>query len=126
MQENHLERIFQYIGRIIRSLFGCAFIVGGRPDHIHILTTVPASMSMADFVRDIKSNTTKWVKDLDAQYKTFAWQEGYAAFSVSESNKNKVIAYIANQAEHHKVHSAQEEFDIFLRKHGITIAGKQE
>lgn len=126
MQENHLARIFQYIGGIIRSLSGCAFIVGGRPDHIHILTTVPASKSMADFVRDIKSNTTKWVKDLDAQYKTFAWQEGYAAFSVSESNKNKVIAYIANQAEHHKVHSAQEEFDIFLRKHGITIARKQE
>ena len=121
MQENHLARIFQYIGGIIRSLSGCAFIVGGRPDHIHILTTVPASKSMADFVRDIKSNTTKWVKNIDPTYKGFAWQEGYGAFSVSESNKETVIRYIERQKEHHEAHSMQDEYCSFLKKHGVDM-----
>ena len=95
-------------------------MVGGRPDHIHILTTLPASMSMSDFVRNIKSNTSKWIKGIDSCYADFSWQEGYGAFSVSESNKDIVINYIANQDAHHRTHSAQEEFCNFLKKHGVN------
>jgi len=57
---------------------------------------------------------------LDKKYKDFSWQEGYAAFSVSESNKEKVISYITNQKEHHKIHTSQEEIRMFMMKHGIT------
>ncbi|MBQ3217419.1 MAG: transposase [Akkermansia sp.] len=120
VDEIHLSRVFQYIGGVIRSLSGCALAVGGRPDHIHILTSLPVSKSAADFVRDIKSNTSKWIKGLDKKYKDFSWQEGYAAFSVSESNKEKVISYITNQKEHHKIHTSQEEIRMFMMKHGIT------
>ena len=94
MKEEDLPRIFHYIGGIIRSMSGFAFIVGGRPDHIHILTAVPVSMSLADFVRDVKSCTTKWIKGIDASYDSFSWQEGYGAFSVSISSRNDVINYI--------------------------------
>ena len=120
MREEDLSRIFHYIGGVIRNMSGRAFIVGGRPDHIHVLTTSPVCISFADFVRDIKSNTTKWLKTIDSYYKDFAWQEGYGAFSVSESNKDAVVQYIANQKEHHQAHTAQVEFCNFLKKHGYS------
>ena len=62
MNEDDLPRIFRYIGGVIRGMSGHALVVGGRPDHIHILTLMPVTIGLADFVRDIKSNTTKWVK----------------------------------------------------------------
>ena len=121
MREEDLSRVFRYIGGVIRNMSGRAIIVGGRPDHIHALTTLPVSISLADFVRDIKSNTTKWMKTLDCHYKNFAWQEGYGAFSVSESNKETVVQYIENQKEHHQMHTAQVEFCNFLKKHGYSV-----
>ena len=122
--EEDLTRVFSYMGGIIRSMSGFAYIVGGRPDHIHILSTLPASRSLADFVRDIKSNTSKWIKSIDSCYQDFAWQDGYGAFSVSESCKEEVIHYIENQQEHHRKLSSQEEFGKFLQKHGISVAEK--
>ena len=120
MREEDLSRIFQYIGGAIRNMSGRAFMVGGRPDHIHALITLPVSISLADFVRDLKSNTTKWIKTIDLYYKNFAWQEGYGAFSVSESNKDAVLQYIENQRAHHQVHDAPAEFCNFLKKHGYS------
>ena len=121
MREEDLPRIFRYIGGVIRTMSGCAFIVGGRPDHIHVLTTLPVQITLADFVRDLKSNTTKWIKGIDSCYKDFAWQNGYGAFSVSESNKDSVVQYIEGQKEHHQKHTAQEEFCKFLKKHGYSV-----
>ena len=120
LKEEHLPRIFHYIGGTIRAMSGHVRIVGGRPDHVHILASLPISMSLADFVRSIKSNSSRWIKQLDLSYGGFAWQEGYGAFSVSESNKEKVVQYIANQKEHHLRHSAHDEFQRFLRKNGLV------
>lgn len=117
--EEDLSEVFRYIGGVIRSLDGYAFIVGGRPDHIHILSSVPIMMSLSDFVGKIKSNTSRWIKGLNNQYRQFAWQEGYAAFSVSESAKESVIHYIMNQKLHHQKYSAMEEFIHFLEKNNI-------
>ena len=83
MREEDLSQIFQYMGGIIRSSSGYAYMIGGRPDHIHILSSLPVAMSLSDFVRSIKASTSKWIKTLDPGYKDFAWQEGYGAFSVS-------------------------------------------
>lgn len=124
MKEEHLARIFQYIGGMIRSMSGFAFIVGGRPDHIHILTSLPASISLANFVRDIKCNSSKWIKNMDPMYEKFAWQEGYGAFSVSESCRNEVSHYIENQENHHQVISMQQEFARFIEKNGINVDEK--
>ncbi|MBQ3526654.1 MAG: transposase [Akkermansia sp.] len=121
IREEDLSRVFRYIGGSIRAMSGYAYIVGGQPDHIHILASLPASLRLSDFVRDIKSNTSKWIKSIDCCYEKFSWQEGYGAFSVSESNKDTVINYIVNQAEHHRTHSALDEFCQFLKKHGGDV-----
>ena len=119
MKEEHLPEIFRYIGAVVRSLSGVAHIVGGRTDHIHMLISFPVTLSVADFVRTIKANASRWIKSLDASYEKFGWQRGYGVFSVSESNKENVIRYIKNQKEHHRVHSAEEEFRLFLKKHAL-------
>ena len=125
IREEDLPRVFHYIGGVIRSMSGCAFMVGGRPDHIHVLTTLPVSIALSDFVRDIKSNTTKWIKNIDQHYKEFGWQEGYGAFSVSESNKPAVVHYIETQKEHHQKLSALDEFCNFLKKHNYRLEDVQ-
>lgn len=119
IKEEDLPQIFQYIGGIIRSMSSVPYMVGGRPDHMHILATLPCTMTLADFVRTIKAGASKWIKGIDSDYKGFVWQEGYGAFSVSQSNVDIVIKYILNQKEHHKRLTTQEEFQQFLRKHGF-------
>lgn len=121
MTEEDLPRIFHYIGGVIHALSGYVYTVGGRPDHIHILTSLPVTTSVADFVGKIKSNTSRWLKEIGPSYKNFSWQEGYGVFSVSESNRDKVISYISKQKEHHLKSSTQEEFRRFLFKHGISV-----
>ncbi len=126
MKEEHLARIFQYIAGAIRAMAGCAYIVGGRPDHIHILTSWPATISLAEFVRSIKAGSSKWIKSIALEYKDFSWQEGYGAFSVSESRKKSVISYIENQKAHHQRYSTEEEYLMFLKKHRLDIKNTPE
>ena len=120
MKDEDLSRIFQYIGGIAREVSGHMYKVGGMPDHIHLLTPLPIISSLSDFVRIIKTNSSKWIKGISEEYKRFAWQEGYGAFSVSESNKQAVIQYIEKQQEHHKIRTAEEEFIMFLEKNGYV------
>ena len=121
IKEVHLPRVFDYIGGTIRSLSGHVYMVGGRPDHIHILTSLPITISVSDFICKIKANASRWIKGLDGDYSDFAWQSGYAAFSVNKSIRNTVINYISNQKEHHATCSTMEEFKQYLQKHGIVI-----
>ena len=88
-----LPRIFQYVGGIIKRMDGIPYAVGGVQNHIHILASLPKSMALTDFVRVIKSNSSKWIKQLDTHYTEFAWQDGYGAFSVSPSLLDKTIQY---------------------------------
>jgi REP element-mobilizing transposase RayT len=67
MKEEDLSRIFHYIGGIIRALSAHVYMIGGRPDHIHILASLPVSLSLSDFVRKIKSNSSRWMKSLDSR-----------------------------------------------------------
>lgn len=119
MKEEDLSQIYCYIGGIIRSLSGFTYTIGGRPDHIHILASLPASMALSDYVRTIKANSSKWMKSLGTEYANFSWQEGYGAFSVSESMKDAVIDYIKHQKEHHQCRSANDEFAHFLERNGL-------
>ena len=119
--EDDMSRVFHYLGGIIRSLSGHAYMIGGRPDHIHILTSLPKSSSLSDYVRKIKSNSSKWIKGLRDEYNGFLWQDGYGAFSVSESNVDSVARYITYQKEHHAERSAQQEYMLFLEKNGFCL-----
>ena len=113
------DRIFQYIGGIAKQLGGILIEIGGMPDHVHILTSLPKTMALADFMRTIKAESSKWIKTLNPYYGGFAWQEGYGAFSVSASVLQNVVHYIRNQAEHHKTLTFLDEYKMFLKAYGI-------
>ena len=119
MREEDLERVFQYIGGIIREEGAIPFAVGGVADHIHILTTLPKNMSLADFMRVIKANSSKWLRRLDSYYESFRWQDGYGAFSVSPSLMKRTTHYIFTQAEHHKTKTYHDEYCEVLDAYGI-------
>jgi REP element-mobilizing transposase RayT len=113
------ERLFQYIGGIIRNDGGKLLAAGGMPDHVHLFADLGKQQSVSDAVRDIKSNSSGWIHQTFPELKLFAWQTGYGAFTVSYSNTETVKNYIANQAEHHRQQTFQEEFVEFLCRHGI-------
>ncbi|MBI5869048.1 MAG: IS200/IS605 family transposase [candidate division Zixibacteria bacterium] len=114
-----LTRLLPYIGGIIRELYGSATIVNGTADHVHILASSPASVAIAEIMRVVKSNSSRWINELGIVRGRFEWQSGYGAFSVSHSNVETVKRYIADQAEHHRRMTFAEEFVLFLKKHGV-------
>ena len=121
MRAEDLPRIFAYIGGIVNHLGGIPIAVGGVADHVHILASLPKNMSLSDFVKTIKSESSKWIKTLDRSNLKFTWQDGYGAFSVSPSMLGKTINYINNQALHHKRISFDEEYRVFLEKSGVDF-----
>jgi len=101
---------------------GVAEIVGGVADHVHLLASLRPVHCIADVLRDIKKDSSTWVKDnFD---RGFAWQEGYAAFTVSPYALNSVKKYIANQEAHHALYSFVDELKELLKKAGIEYDEK--
>ena len=117
----HIQlRLHAYMGGIVRELEGIALRVNGTADHVHLLVKVPAVCSIAEIARVVKANSSRWVHEQWPDCREFAWQAGYAAFSVSASNVAAVTSYIAAQEEHHRKKPFKEEFLAFLRKNGFT------
>ena len=112
--------VFAYVGGIVRELGGTALAVNGPEDHLHALIVLPANVSLADAMRVVKTNSSRWIHEKWPQRKAFAWQTGYGAFSVSRSNVDDVVRYIENQEEHHRTVSFQDEFLAFLKRHGVS------
>jgi len=111
-----------YLGGIIRGMNGVAEIVGGVEDHVHLLASLRPIHCIADVLRDLKKESTNWVKEnFDRR---FAWQEGYAAFTVSPSATDSVRNYIANQEVHHGKHSFVDELRKLLGTAGIEYDEK--
>lgn len=113
------DRLWAFIGGIARENQMKALIVGGVENHVHILLSVPSTLSIAKAVQLIKGGSSKWVHDAFPSHNDFAWQEGYGAFSVSISQVEHTIAYIRNQEEHHRKKTFEQEFVSFLKKHSI-------
>ena len=113
------DRLFAYMGGIIRNLGGSAILINGVADHVHMLVALPATIAMAEFVGKVKSNSSKWIHETFPEHRQFAWQTGYAAFSVSSSQKQTLWDYIAGQEEHHRKVSFTEEVIAFLKKHEV-------
>jgi len=111
-------RLHEYVGGTVSGLEGIPQAIGGVEDHIHLLVGLRATHSLADFVRELKKAATVWVHDqgLDPQ---FAWQEGYAAFTVSPTARDGVKSYVLNQREHHRKRSSIDELKWLLKKAGI-------
>ena len=113
------DETFCYLGGTINELGGQSLLVNGPRDHVHMLFELPRTLTIAATMEKIKSHSSGWVKDRWPDRRTFGWQTGYAAFSVSKSHMEQVKRYIANQEEHHRKISFQEELLAFLKKHGV-------
>lgn len=113
------EPLFAQIGGIMKNKNAKLLSAGGMYDHIHLYASLPSTLSIADFVNAVKSNSSRWIHQNYSKARAFAWQEGYGAFSVSKSEENKVISYIRNQESHHRKKTFKEEFVIFLKRHEI-------
>ncbi len=112
-------RLNEYIGGTVRKLGGRLVTAGGMPDHVRLVLSLGKQNSLADMIRDIKSNASRWIHQTFADLRGFAWQSGYGAFAVSYSNVDEVKRYILGQREHHRARTFQEEFLAFLKRHNI-------
>ena len=112
--------LYSYIGGIMNNKNAKLLSAGGMFDHIHLYASMPSTISVADFVNAVKSNSSRWIHESFARLRNFAWQEGYGAFSVSKSEEGKVVRYILNQENHHRKRTFKEELVGLLEKHGIA------
>jgi REP element-mobilizing transposase RayT len=112
-------RLFEYFGGILRAHGGCLIAAGGVEDHVHILAGLSREMAVSEALRLLKANSSKWVHEMGTA--AFAWQTGYAAFTVSLSQMDAVKTYLARQEEHHRTQTFQDEYRALLCRHGIAF-----
>lgn len=116
------DRLHGYLATLCRDLESSCYQVGGTGDHVHIVTTLPRTLSQSALLEDLKKKSSKWIKSIDPlEYGDFFWQRGYGAFSVSMSNLPSVVDYVANQETHHATRSFQDEYREFLAKHDVEF-----
>jgi REP element-mobilizing transposase RayT len=112
-------RLHQYLGGLVRGLGGIALEINGMAEHVHLLVKLKPTIYFPDFLRDLKSNSSRWAKENGLQ--KFSWQRRYGGFTVSESQIDIVRRYIRNQEQHHKKFDFKTEFETLLRSNGIEI-----
>ena len=115
------ERVWRYLGGIARANEMTALEIGGVADHVHVLVSLPASLAIAKAVQLIKGGSSHWVRENIAGLSGFAWQDGYGAFTVSESQIEAVRDYIRRQEEHHRARTFAEEYRAFLERHQVVF-----
>ncbi|EKU91363.1 hypothetical protein HMPREF9447_01553 [Bacteroides oleiciplenus YIT 12058] len=115
----NLDNIHRYIEGIINRNLCKSIIVGGTANHIHILCELASTVSIAMLLQEIKRSSSKWIKNEYPKLQYFAWQNGYAAFSVSQSKVAAVTHYICKQQEHHQKKSFREELIDFLKSYHV-------
>jgi putative transposase len=113
------DRLYEYLGGVIRGEKGSLMEIGGMPDHVHILARFGAAIAVSEMLKRIKGSSSHWLSQETGTW--FAWQNGYGAFSVSESQVAAVRKYIQQQEEHHKRISFKDELISLLRKHRIEF-----
>jgi len=113
------SRLYAYIAGILKNNDCFLVRAGGVADHIHLLFALNPTMAVAEIMRLVKTNSSKWLHETFPDAGAFAWQNGYSAFSVSRSSEEAVVAYIEGQEEHHRRLTFQEELRALLEKHGI-------
>lgn len=117
-------RLHEYLGGIVRSERGIAMAVGGMTDHVHLLIRWRTDGAISNLLRDLKCNSSRWIHDTFPQHRSFEWQEGYGAFTVSHSQAPVVVSYIENQQEHHRARTFDEEIAAILKAHEVEFEEK--
>jgi putative transposase len=115
------HELFPYLASIFKA-HGCpSHQIGGSDDHIHIVCSLSRTLTIADLLVEVKKSSSKWLKTKGQEYRNFAWQNGYGAFSIGQSQLSVVKNYIASQREHHHKKTFQEEFRAILQKYQIQF-----
>jgi REP element-mobilizing transposase RayT len=117
------ERLWPYLGGIARENGMKTLAIGGVADHVHVLLSLPSTISVAKAMQLLKGNSSKWIHETFPELRSFAWQEGYGAFSIGVSGIEATCAYIRNQEEHHRTRTYREEVIMFLQRHGLAFEG---
>ena len=119
LKKTFREEVFKYMSGIVKSKGQKSIIINGVEDHVHLFIGLKPSMRLSDLVRDIKNNTTNFINEKKFVPGRFSWQEGYGAFSYSQSHMDNVYQYIFNQERHHQKKSFKEEYRELLEKFQI-------
>ena len=119
--EQLAERLYAYIGGIVRAEGGSLYDIGGIEDHVHLYLRWKPNGSVSDLMRTVKARSSRWVHETFPALADFAWQEGYSVFSVSKSQEALVKRYIAGQREHHTREDFRGELLRLLRAHGVEF-----
>ena len=115
------NQVWAYLGAIARNNKMTALSVGGIENHVHLLVTIPPIIAVSKALQLLKGGTSKWIHDTFPKLRSFAWQDGYGAFTVSKSQIIGTMQYIQGQRDHHQKKSFQEEYLAFLRKNEIEF-----
>jgi REP element-mobilizing transposase RayT len=115
------DSLHRYMATVLQNL-GCPpELINSVPDHVHILFELGRTVAVSNAVEQVKKTSSKWVKTQGSEFTRFAWQAGYGAFAVSQSNVTTVRQYIAGQQQHHRKKSFQEEYRAFLQRHRVPF-----
>jgi REP element-mobilizing transposase RayT len=118
------ERLYQYVGGIVRAEKGVLLDIGGVQDHLHLYFQWRPDAAISDLMRTVKARSSRWIHDSFPTLGAFAWQEGYSVFSVSKSQEATIKKYIAGQAEHHQSQDFRAELMRLLQVHGVEFDEK--
>lgn len=113
------EELYKYITGIVTAKGQKLLAINGMPDHLHLLVGTRPTMPISDLVRDIKANSSRFIREKEWVRGAFEWQEGFGAFTLEHSQLSKIIPYIQNQEEHHRLHTFREEYIVFLQKYEV-------
>jgi len=121
IRDDDEKELYAYIGGIIGLSKSIPIIINGMGNHLHILCIMSKNISLANLLEDIKRNSSRWIKTRSPYYNDFAWQGGYAGYSVSQSKLDIVKKYIENQKTHHQTQTFQEEYIQFLKENNVDF-----
>ena len=119
--DDKIKFLYKEMWGIIKNKNGYLYRINSMPDHVHLLFTMPATISLSEFMQVLKASSSKIMKTQEGFERFVAWGEGYAALSKSMEDKQKIINYIINQQEHHKTVSFKDEFIAFIKDMGLEF-----
>jgi REP element-mobilizing transposase RayT len=119
--DERIKFLYKEIWGIIKNKGGCLYRINSVEDHVHILFTMPPTITLADFMKAIKGSSSKIIKSVEGFEKFKGWGEGYAALSWKLSNKDIIIKYIINQQKHHKKTTFKDEYQSFIKEMGLEF-----
>ncbi len=120
IREEIEDELYSYLGGILRNYKSIPLQIGGTSDHVHMLCTLPKTMTPSDLVEEVKKSSSKWIKTKGLRYRNFYWQDGYGGFSVGWSQVDTVKNYIRDQKQHHRKVQFIDEYKNLLDEYGIS------